>query len=60
MPTESKRSRSYRTDDDGQSGTWKRRNDDCADTDEDCRLCQRHDCPFSPAYNGPRVEPPND
>jgi hypothetical protein len=25
MPTESRRSRNYRTDDDGTSGTWKRR-----------------------------------
>lgn len=27
MPTENKRSRGHRADDDGQSGTWKRRND---------------------------------
>jgi hypothetical protein len=27
MPTDSKRSRNYRKDDDGKAGSWKRRND---------------------------------
>jgi hypothetical protein len=61
VPTESKRSRSYRKDDDGNSGSWKRRNDeDCSLTDEDCAACKRTDCPMSKLYDGKPVVPEED
>lgn len=128
MPTESKRSRSHRADDDGRSGGWKRNRDDqqervvdeslsqsstgeescpiCDGSGEDCdgnpcgaccatgtrprpaRIdplptiapgtlrrnvdpgdpcdgmecvdCSDHACEFSPCYDGPKVEPPED